>query len=508
MEEIVKQIGSELLINEEDIYEPMEINEEQIKTFVSYDDRKIAIISVAFNVYRLQSSAGKLPLLDKFIKSKFLFAYNEDNNLCFFAAVASLKARIKPNIKFNHNHATQQARKLYKEYFNIDDRSIVGKESELTKSIKNFKGVVLEMELMKPICDHFKINLMIYKYDNKTGNYSLDRTFDYENEYDLHILEYIGQVEGKQFSHVMHILDHEKLTGIMICPKCKLYCKRKDQSHSNQLMNEHIEKCDGKRNKKVKLDKIPKPYVPHITKNKGLMYLIANGMIDKWFPKRYYITFDCETVKSLTEVKTKKTEISGILHLLSIACCVKLPSENLTKYYDIRTPHFMKHFMDYLFEIGEQVYEANYNEHIPEELQDRLVPVLGFNSKKFDINMILDQIVIYGYDVSRIVGSSSCFKQIIVKKKKSNVKLSFIDASSFVAGGTLKDFNKNFGSNKIDLSKGIFPYEAFTLDNYNQILSKTEPFTYDDFYSTLNLKNITEGEYKTYLEDCKNFNNR
>jgi hypothetical protein len=112
----------------EDVYKFYEDQTERSSSL----DLKIAIISISFNVYRLQSSTGKLPLLDKFIKNKFLFAYNEDNNLCFFAAVASLKARIKPNIKFNHNHATQQARKLYKEYFNIDDRSIIGKESELT----------------------------------------------------------------------------------------------------------------------------------------------------------------------------------------------------------------------------------------------------------------------------------------------------------------------------------------------------------------------------------------
>jgi hypothetical protein len=233
---------------------------------VSHEDassrmRIIAVISIAFWHFSLQSSTGKLPLLDKFIKDKYLFCYNEDNNLCFFAAVASL--RCKNRNTFKPNHATARARELFKDYYKIESFK------ELNKKIGEFKGVVLEYSTMKDICDHFKINLIIYEYRPIEIRYSYQRTLKYDDNYtDLHILEYSMDFDGKTYSHIMHILDHEKLTGSMICPKCKEYARDKSITRSNQRFNQHVEKCNGKKERKVKLNKSSKPYIPHINKSK------------------------------------------------------------------------------------------------------------------------------------------------------------------------------------------------------------------------------------------------
>jgi hypothetical protein len=254
--------------------------------------RVIAVTSIAISHFNLQHSTGKLPLLDKFIKDRYLFCYNEDNSLCFFAAVASLRCKNRKN--FRNNHATSKARELFKEYYKIETIK------ELNKRIEEFKGVVLEYTTMKDLCDYFKINLIIYEYRPIEICYSYQRTFKYNDEYtDLHILEYSMDFDGKLYSHIMHVLDHEKLTGCMICPKCKAYSRDKTMSHSNQRFNQHVEKCNGKRERKVKLDKSAKPHVPHITKYDIMRYLIINNRINEWKPKRSYITFDCETVRSI-----------------------------------------------------------------------------------------------------------------------------------------------------------------------------------------------------------------
>ena len=90
---------------------------------------------------------------------------------------------------------------------------------------------------------------------------------------------------------------------------------------------------------------------------------------------------------------------------------------------------------------------------------------------------------------------------MILKHKRTDVKLRFIDAKAFIAGGDLISFVHDFTSSN-NVSKGIFPYEAI---NYIQRLISPTPFTYEDFYSTLKQKNITEEVYNSYLNDMKNF---
>ena len=132
----------------------------------------------------------------------------------------------------------------------------------------------------------------------------------------------------------------------------------------------------------------------------------------------------------------------------------------------------MTEFMESLFKIGELVRKANINNFFPDVFQNVYVPVIGYNSKKFDMNMIISNISEVNYKISNIVGSSSCYKQVIISKEDCNTKLQFIDASSFVAGGSLKKFVENFGNkdNNQNLDKGLFPYESINNDNYNDVL--------------------------------------
>ena len=107
-----------------------------------------------------------------------------------------------------------------------------------------------------------------------------------------------------------------------------------------------------------------------------------------------------------------------------------------------------------------------------------------------------------------MIGTATSLKQFILKSSKYPIRLRFIDAQAFVAGGTLKQFGIDFGGIS-NSSKGVFPYEAINSENYNEVLSKSEPFEYKDFYSYLNQKNpLTKADYEEYLIDSKRFATR
>jgi hypothetical protein len=130
------------------------------------------------------------------------------------------------------------------------------------------------------------------------------------------------------------------------------------------------------------------------------------------------------------------------------------------------------------------------------------VPILGYNSSKFDLNLILKELNCKEWTIlpnELMVGSISTFQKIEVEHNKSGIVLVFLDAKNFVVGGSLADFVKDFGNGLV--SKSQFAYEAVNSENYDEILRSTEPFTREQFYSMLRRKKISEGEYKEYTKD-------
>ena len=61
---------------------------------------------------------------------------------------------------------------------------------------------------------------------------------------------------------------------------------------------------------------------------------------------------------------------------------------------------------------------------------------------------------------------------------------------------------------KKELQKGVFPHDAINALNYEEVLSNTEPFSQKDFHDKLTNSDISDKDYKAYLEDTKQFSNR
>ena len=106
----------------------------------------------------------------------------------------------------------------------------------------------------------------------------------------------------------------------------------------------------------------------------------------------------------------KSTTINRELEMLSVTYCVRSQNqESITHYFDKQVDDFMKLFFESLFKSTEQVSIDN---------QYNKVTVLGFNSKRFDVNMILHYMDKYKYHFVKngLIGSSTQQNQVVISR--------------------------------------------------------------------------------------------
>jgi len=130
------------------------------------------------------------------------------------------------------------------------------------------------------------------------------------------------------------------------------------------------------------------------------------------------------------------------------------------------------------------------------------VKVFGYNSGKFDDNLIFDDLNKVG-KIKKIIGGSTKYKAVNVIVSE-NLYIQFCDTMHYTAGGSLENFAKNFGG--ATNLKGTFPYEAVRFDNYNEVLSGSEPLPKETFFSTIKNSGISDEEYKDYVNNLKQMN--
>ena len=148
---------------------------------------------------------------------------------------------------------------------------------------------------------------------------------------------------------------------------------------------------------------------------------------------------------------------------------------------------------------------------------NKTIPMYFFNGMKYDNSIILKSICdIFKNDVSLNCIGNSCesFKMIDFKFKKIKYSLKLLDVCNFIKGSlsklceNLNDkdkiITKEHFSNNFELMKykTCFLYEFITKENiYNENLPLIE-----NFYSSLNLDNISEKDYDKTLEIYKKLN--
>ncbi|KAA6398764.1 MAG: hypothetical protein EZS28_005704, partial [Streblomastix strix] len=229
--------------------------------------------------------------------------------------------------------------------------------------------------------------------------------------------------EGKKISHVFAIANKQALTGLKFCPNCNSKAfDPKDKNYSRDY-EKHTIKCENNEGKIVK------------KATKGRQY--------EFKPTQYFITYDLETVPKIV----KKSSVN---QAVKQADQVNADNQCITEACTI-------------------------DESIPYSME---VPIVGFNSSRFDISLIISQMQCKDWTISNYIDSPSQAKQVIEHHKKLNMKVKFVDMLTNLQPMELKQAAKDFGDGYDD-RKGLFPYDSFNTDNVNEEAKKVTVLTTD-----------------------------
>ncbi|KAA6387636.1 MAG: hypothetical protein EZS28_016838 [Streblomastix strix] len=455
-------------------------------------EKIVALFSIMFFTFRYILAGATIPSLKQHIKRREIYYVDCKVNLWFWTAYSFI---IMPNTK----------NKRWKDCSRIADakrifQRIVGQDFH-----DNYKGFDLVIDINN-FTNKEQTSMHMYIYKNDPPHYEFTQN-------------YLVNGSDKQFNilfindgvntHIMYISDVEALTGFRYCNICNKQAFRIGDSNLQTSMRNHMKKYQkngGKIVKKVILEKFAKPFVLHILSNKTNKYLFANNLIHLFKPTRYYITYDIETIeKKINEKYDDSSQITATLIPYAIASTVKLASGIHSFYYDIRTDDFLDKWLEQLFEEAKYVKKDNkyQDETIPQYYE---VPVIGFNSAKFDTSVLFKNLKSKDWSISKYLGSSTIAKQIVIKNKQFGVQLRFVDFKIYSMQNKLKDAVRDFGNGQY--KKGCFRHEFVNINNYVKELNKREPFPRETFDNRLRNKSLSEAKYQAYLIEVAQFVNR
>ncbi|KAA6389285.1 MAG: hypothetical protein EZS28_015188 [Streblomastix strix] len=217
----------------------------------------------------------------------------------------------------------------------------------------------------------------------------------------------------------------------------------------------------------------------------------------------------------------------SVLEPLSVASTIKLnwrdQYNNDNSYKKITTPFGFAALKTVYFEILqgddyitqwiEQVFKEAKQVSIDNKYQNEKIPykqnvsIIGFNSSRFNQALFSKTLHNDKWTIQSFIGSYGQGKQIVIEHKQTKQQINFIDAMNHTQPTDLANFAQDFG-NKDNESKGLFPYEGITFDNYNQELIKQQSFSKEASDSMLKNKTMLDDDYLLYLSDAQNYATR
>ena len=227
-------------------------------------------------------------------------------------------------------------------------------------------------------------------------------------------------------------------------------------------------------------------------------------------PYPYFIVYDFEALhKKMNDPQTEELTITSRHVPVSVAINDNLTNEPVF-IVDQDPENLINSFMEDLKDRQRKIAEeVNSLYPLPESKDDRVqlpynvrnlwrnwvnqVPVFGFNSGSYDINMIKEYFV---KDIAEISDVN------VAKKENSYMFLStpifkFLDIKSYLAPGLSYDaWCRAYGC---ELQKLAFPYEWF--DSFDKLNHKG-PVKYEDFFSSLKGGiTISQEEYQNFCDE-------
>ena len=229
-------------------------------------------------------------------------------------------------------------------------------------------------------------------------------------------------------------------------------------------------------------------------------------------PYPYFIVYDFEAIlEKMNEPQTEELNITSRHVPVSVAINDNLTNEPVF-IVDQDPENLIKSFVEDLKERQKKIAEeVNSLYPLPKSTDDRVnlpknvrnlwktwveqVPVFGFNSGSYDINMIKEFFVKDLAEISNVnvakKGNSYMFL--------STPKFKFLDIKSYLAPGlSYAAWCRAYGT---ELQKLVFPYEW--LDSFEKLNHKG-PVKYEDFYSSLKGgETISQEQYQNFCEEFR-----
>ena len=227
-------------------------------------------------------------------------------------------------------------------------------------------------------------------------------------------------------------------------------------------------------------------------------------------PYPYFIVYDFEAIlEKMNEPQTEELNITSRHVPVSVAINDNLTNEPVF-IVDQDPENLIKSFVEDLKERQKKIAEeVNSLYPLPESNDDRVnlpknvrnlwetwveqVPVFGFNSGSYDINMIKE---FFAKDLAEISDVN------VAKKGNSYMFLStpnfkFLDIKSYLAPGlSYAAWCRAYGT---ELQKLVFPYEWF--DSFEK-LNHEGPVKYEEFFSSLKGRiTISQKEYQNFCDE-------
>ncbi|KAA6359540.1 MAG: hypothetical protein EZS28_044933, partial [Streblomastix strix] len=435
-----------------------------------------------FFIFQYPLGGAAIPSLKQHIKRREIYYVDCKVNLCFWTAYSFITMPNSNDKRWKDCSRIAEAKRIFHRVNGVEFRD-------------NYQGFDFVNDI-----DNFinkeQVNVHMYTYSDSPPRYELLQNYTIDNKEKQFNILFIN--DGIN-AHIMYISDVEALIGFRYCNICHRQAFRIKDPNLQVSMRNHMKKCQinsGKIVKKVILEKFAKPFVPHILSNKTYKYLLANNLTHLFKPTQYYITYDIETLeKKVNEKFGDCSQVIATLVPYAIASTVKSVSGIHSFYYDIRTDTFLDKWLEQPFEEAKQVKKDNKykDETIPQYFE---VPVIGFNSAKFDTSLVFKNLKSKDWTISKYLGSTSIAKQIVVKHKQFGIQLRFVDFKIYTTHTRLKDCVRDFGG---IYKKGKFPHEFINTNNYMEELNKSDPFPIDAFDNQLRNKKLSEIKYKEYL---------
>lgn len=254
------------------------------------------------------------------------------------------------------------------------------------------------------------------------------------------------------------------------------------------------------------------------------------SITERFFP--YRATFDIESyIKKVQSSIHQKLSIESEHELMSIAVSSNIPTftDPVCFISDGDTDKLVEDFVLYLHKLSEKAAELmlvkhtslidqlihfketrqvvenqfkdkklsspfHYNSRSIKRLIERFydylseLPVIGFNSQKYDLNVMRAPLIKYLLKHNKI--NFTIKRDNSLKCLKTN-KLKFLDILNYIAPGF--DYGAFIKAYGCEMTKGFFPYEY--ISSLAQ-LAETQLPPHAAFFSTLKQANISEDEYK------------